>query len=76
MCGNTKKQNHRRVLPQAVWCSINIHVCLQTTSNNKGYFYLFSYNSGFFECQDPRVKTRNISLDEFKEQIWKDNVSE
>lgn len=49
---------------------------LQTTSNNKGYFYLFSYNSGFFECQDPRVKTRNISLDEFKEQIWKDNVSE
>lgn len=76
MCGNTEKQNHRKVLPQAVWCSINIHVCLQTTFNNKVYFYLLSYNSGFFECQDPRVKTRNISLDEFKEQIWKDNVSE
>lgn len=76
MWGNTKKRNHGKVLPQAVWCSINIRICLQTTSNNKGYLYLFSYNSGFFECQDPRVKTRNISLDEFKKQIWKDNVSE
>lgn len=76
MCGSTKKQNHGKVLPQAGWCSINIHVRLQTTSNNKGYLYLFSYNSGFFECQDPRVKTRNISLDEFKKQIWKDDVSE
>lgn len=76
MCGSTKKQNYRKVLPQAAWCSINIHVCLQTTSNNKGSLYLFSYYSGFFECQDPRVKTRNISLDEFRQQIWKDNVSE
>lgn len=32
--------------------------------------------SGLFECQDPSVGSRNVSLEEFKGQIRKDNVSD
>lgn len=53
--------------------------CIPSLNISKLYaeslYQKLSTKAGFFECQDPRVKTRNISLDEFKEQIWKDNYS-